>query len=246
MHTTLAAQLAQLELGHLAIGHDERSASTDIPESEAIEQTLGAVWSDLLALFPDTALEEDAEEIAWGLVNVFHRAAAKPNAQVDRATDEIRCLLASADGSEVHSSELEKQIARAQAAEAAMFGLEAFREAAAALHVNETGSSWRPATGSRLNRSATLTSAVVEGRDFLRAQRAATARQCRRERPSSLPAAGSRSPAPRTRRAPPTASVKPSIGCESTWSKWCSSTAGIRGGSTALPPPGPSGARLRR
>lgn len=116
MHTTLAAQLAQLELGHLAIGENERCASADIPHSEAIEQTLGAVWSDMLALFPDTALEDDAEEIAWGLVNIFHRAAAKRNAQVDRATDEIRCLLASADGSEVHSSELEKQIARAQAA----------------------------------------------------------------------------------------------------------------------------------
>ena len=101
------------------------------------------------ALFPDTALEDDAEEIAWGFVNLFHRAAAKRNAQVDRATDEIRCLLASADGSEVHSTELEEQIARAQAAEAAMLGLEAFREAAAALYLNETGSSWRPAAGSR-------------------------------------------------------------------------------------------------
>jgi len=51
-----------------------------------------------------------------------------------------------------------------------MIGLEAFREAAARLYMNETGSSWRPATGSRLNHSAALTSAVVDGRDFLRAR----------------------------------------------------------------------------
>jgi len=170
MHTSLAAQLAQLELGHLAIDRSDQPGTTDLPESEAIEQTLAAVWSDLLALFPDTALEEDAEEIAWGLVNIFHRAAAKRGIQLDRVTDEIRLLLASADGSEVHSTELEQQIARAQAAEAAMIGLEAFREASARLYINETGSSWRPATGSRLNHSRALTSAVVDGRDFLRAR----------------------------------------------------------------------------
>ena len=170
MHSTLAAQLAQLELGHLAIDHADQPVTTDLPETEAVEQTLGAIWSDLLALFPDTALEEDAEEIAWGLVNIFHRAAAKRSAELDRATDEIRVLLASADGSEVHTSELEKQIDRARAAEAAMLGLESFREAAALLYMNETGHSWRPATGSRLNHSSTLTSAVVDGRDFLRAR----------------------------------------------------------------------------
>lgn len=169
MHTSFAAQLAQLELGHLAIERVETNVA-DGPGDEAIEQVLAAIWSDLFALFPDTALEDDSEEIAWGLVNLFHRAAAKRNAQIDRATDEIRCLLASADGSEVHSTELERQIARAQAAETAMLGLEACREAAARLYLQETGSSWRPATGSRLNHGAALISAVVEGRDYLRAR----------------------------------------------------------------------------
>lgn len=170
MHTTLAAQLAQLELGHLSIEPAVANAAIDLPENAAVEQTLAAIWSDLLALFPDTAIDEDAEEIAWGLVNLFHRAAAKRAAQLDRATDEIRCLLGSADGSEVHSSELERQIARARAAEAAMLGLETFRDAAALLYLDETGSSWRPATGSRLNHGAALTSAVIEGRDYLRAR----------------------------------------------------------------------------
>ena len=170
MRTTLAAQLAQLKLGQLTIDRTRDQAETDIPPAEAVEQTLAAIWSDLFALFPDTVLERDSEEIAWGLVNLFHRAAAKRQLQVDRATDEIRCLLASADGSEVHSSELENQIAKAQAAEAAMIGLELFRETVAMLYLNETGSSWRPATGSRPNHDAKLTSAVVDGRDFLRAR----------------------------------------------------------------------------
>ena len=170
MHTRLSAQLAQLELGHLKIERIANADTSEPPDPEAVTQTLAAIWSDLFALFPETALEDDAEELAWGLVNLFHRAAAKRSAQVDRATDEIRCLLACADGSEVHTSELESQVDRARAAEAAMLGLESFREAAALLYMNETGSSWRPAGGSRLNHSAALTSAVVDGRDYLRAR----------------------------------------------------------------------------
>lgn len=170
MHTTLAAQLAQLELGHLKVERMGPASISEPPDPEAVTQTLAAIWSDLFALFPDTALEDDAEELAWGMVNLFHRAAAKRSAQIDRATDEIRCLVASADGSEIHTNELETHIDRARAAEAAMLALEGFREAAASLYMNETGSSWRPAGGSRLNHSRNLTSAVVEGRDYLKAR----------------------------------------------------------------------------
>jgi hypothetical protein len=173
MHTTLAAQLAALELGHLDIAALDRAHCTDPLDAEGAQQTLVAVWSDLFALFPDTALEDDAEELAWAFVNIFHRAAAKRSGQIDRATDEIRCLIASADGSEVHSSELETQVDRARAAEASMLGLETLREIAAALYLNETGSSWRPAGGSRVNHSAAGTSAVVDGREFLKARAAA-------------------------------------------------------------------------
>lgn len=170
MRTTLAAQLAQLELGTLNVQRPSADRTGELPPDDAAEQTLAAAWSDLFQLFPNTALENDAEEIAWGFVNLFHRAAVKRSAQIDRATDEIRCLIASNDGSEVHASELEEQVDRARAAEAAMIGLEGLREVAAALYLNETGSSWRPAGSSRLCHSAKLTSAVIDGREFLRAR----------------------------------------------------------------------------
>jgi hypothetical protein len=170
MHTSFSAQLAQLELGHLKVERSSGDAACDAPDPDAVAQTLAAIWSDLFALFPETAIEDDSEEIAWGMVNLFHRAAMKRGAQLDRATDEIRCLLASADGSEVHTSELEEWVGRARAAEAAMLALESIREEAALLYTNETGSSWRPAGGSRLNHSPALTSAVVDGRAFLRAR----------------------------------------------------------------------------
>jgi len=171
MPTTLAAQLAALELGHLTVSPAEAARGLAPPAAEAVSQTLAAVWSDLFALLSDTVLEPQAEELGWGFVNLFHRAATKASAQIDRATDEIRLLLANADGSEVHSGELEAQIDRAQDAENAMLALEALREAAAALYLAETGASWRPAGGSRLNHDSKTTSAVVQGRDFLRARR---------------------------------------------------------------------------
>jgi hypothetical protein len=170
MHTTLAAQLAALELGHLSIAALDRPSCADPIDADAAEQTLVAVWSDLFALFPGTALEDDAEELGWAFVNLFHRAALKRSGQIDRATDEIRCLIASGDGSEVHASKLENEIDRARAAEAAMLALESLRETAARLYLDETGHSWRPAGGSRVNHGASLTSAVVDGRDFLRAR----------------------------------------------------------------------------
>ncbi|MEQ7874256.1 DUF2493 domain-containing protein [Sphingomonas sp. ASV193] len=172
MRTTIAMQIAQLELGHLNCA-DLEPTSLDPPNAEASAQTLSAVWSDLFALFPDTVLELDTEELAWGMVNLFHRAAAKRAAALDRATDEVRLLVAEADGSEVHAGKLEEQVVRAQRAEASMLALESLREIAADLYSHETGHSWRPTGGSRLNHGVGLTSAVVDARAFLQARREA-------------------------------------------------------------------------
>jgi hypothetical protein len=51
-----------------------------------------------------------------------------------------------------------------------MISVEVFRECAAALYSREIGSSCRSATGSRLNHSRKATSALVEGRAFLKAR----------------------------------------------------------------------------
>lgn len=167
MYDSFTQQLAGLDLSGLSI-KPAPFDKTDFPCDDAIDQTLAGTWSDLFAMFADTALEADAEDIAWGFVNLFHRAASRKSSQLDRASDEIRALLACADGSEVHSSNLEEQVERAQAAEATMTAFERMRETTAALYLDEIGTSWRPMTGSRSNHSAQVTSAVVNARDFLR------------------------------------------------------------------------------
>ena len=169
MYTSFADQLAGLDLSGFSIGPAPLS-TTDFPVREAVVQTLEAVWSDLFAMVSGTALEADAEDLGWALVNIFHRSATRKSTAVDRATDEVRALIASADGSEVHTHDLETQVERAQCAESAMLALEEMREVAAALYLNEFGSSWKPVSSSRFNHSVMLTSALVEGRDFVRAR----------------------------------------------------------------------------
>lgn len=175
MQTSFAEQIAGLDLSGFTI-QAPPVTQTDFPCAEAVAQTLEGVWSDLFALFSDTALEADAEDLGWGLVNLFHRAAERKSVSVDRATDEVRALIATNDGSEILTHELETQIERAQCAEASMLALEEMREFAAALYMNEFGSSWKPVSSSRFNHGAMLTSAVVQGRDFLRARSAAKKR----------------------------------------------------------------------
>src|SRR3546814_6449008 len=88
----------------------------------------------------------------------------------------------------VHTHELETQVERAQCAEGAMLALEEMREVAAALYLNEFGSSWKPVSSSRFNHSAMLTSALVEGRDFLRDRKSTrlnSSHSCASRMPSS-------------------------------------------------------------
>ncbi|WP_299309647.1 DUF2493 domain-containing protein [uncultured Croceicoccus sp.] len=175
MHPQFHDQLAGLDLSGFSIG-PAPVGDADFPTTEQVSQTLEAIWSDLFAMFSGTALEADAEDIGWAFVNLFHRSAQRKSSALDRASDEVRALLASADGSEVHSSDLEDQVERAQCAEASMLALEEMREIAATLYLNEFGSSWKPVSSSRFNHGAMLTSALVEGREFLRARAASKRR----------------------------------------------------------------------
>lgn len=168
-------QLAGLDLAGFSIG-PAPVGDADFPTTEQASQTLEAIWSDLFAMFSGTALEADAEDIGWAFVNLFHRSAQRKSNALDRASDEVRALLASADGSEVHTSDLEDQVERAQCAEASMLAMEEMREIAATFYLNEFGSSWKPVSSSRFNHGAMLTSALVDGREFLRARAASKRR----------------------------------------------------------------------
>ncbi|WP_267347109.1 DUF2493 domain-containing protein [Sphingomonas sp. GM_Shp_2] len=168
MTTSLAAALAALELGHLEPKTDELAGMAP-PSTEALDQTTTAIWSDLFATLLNTSLERDIEELGWGLVNLFHRAASKKHATIDRLTDEIRLLIAEQDGSEVSSTDLEDKIELAKKIEEAATCYEHMRDTAASHYMRETGRSWVPSTGNRI--SLGVTSAIIDGQAFLRTRR---------------------------------------------------------------------------
>jgi hypothetical protein len=166
--TSLAAALASLELGHLEPRAQDVSGMAP-PPSQALEQTAAAIWSDLFATLNNTSLERDIEELGWGFVNLFHRAAARKHSTVDRLTDDIRLLIAEQDGSEINTSNLEDKIDLAKKIEEAAQCYEVMRDTAAGHYLRETGKSWIPATGNRI--SLGVTSAIVDGTAFRRARR---------------------------------------------------------------------------
>lgn len=168
MSTSLAAALAALELGHLEPRAEDLSGMAP-PPTEALEQTVTAIWSDLFTTMGNTALERDIEDLGWGLVNLFHRAAAKKHGLVDRLTDDIRLLLAEQDGSEISTANLEEKIDLAKKVEESAGAFEIMRDVAAAHYIRETGRSWVPSSGNRI--SLGVTAGIVDGHAFLRARR---------------------------------------------------------------------------
>src|SRR3546814_16889281 len=85
------------------------------------------------------------------MVNLFHRAAAKKHATIDRLTDDIRLLLAEQDGSEINTANLEEKIDLAKKIEESSSAIEVMRDTAAAHYLRETGRSWVPSTGNRIS-----------------------------------------------------------------------------------------------
>ena len=111
MRTTFAAQLAQLEIGSLSVQSLRPEALTDLPSDEAAAQTLAGIWSDLFALFPETAIEWNTSSIpstvpsspssGQTLTSVVIRS---PQPLAREETREIQSLRMRSSGSSIRSS----------------------------------------------------------------------------------------------------------------------------------------------
>lgn len=174
MHDPLHEQLARLGIGEAIAGGQLSIVTEDTPEpiptTEEIEATLTGAWNDLFSMIRETELSFARADIAWGFVHIFHRALEKAERRWDEAGYRVRELLDRQDGSEIATSELETATEMARAAEASMDACETMREIAADLYARETGRSWQPLSGNRLRHRDGETSAMVEGRTFLRAR----------------------------------------------------------------------------
>jgi hypothetical protein len=120
----------------------------------------------------DTRLEPDIEDLLWSTVNLFHRATDRIERELDDNEQAQRRSQKKQDGSEIRSVELERLTAAGQTLIERRNSMEFFRDYAADQFERHTHSAWRPRSGSMVNRRS-LTSSMIDSRDFLAAKRRA-------------------------------------------------------------------------
>ena len=143
-----------------------------LPEANAIGGAVADIFDALIATLRDTRLEPDLENLLWSTVNVFHRAADRVQRELDDNEDAQKRSQKEQDGSEIRSVELERLVAEGLTLVERRNSMELFRDLAADQFERNTGSAWRPRSGSMVNHR-TLTAAMIDSRDFLAAKRRA-------------------------------------------------------------------------
>jgi hypothetical protein len=143
-----------------------------LPEGRLVTGAMADIFDALVVTLQDTRLEPDLEDLLWGQVNLFHRAAERVERELDDNEQAQRRSQREQDGSEVKSVELEDLTRQGLTLIERRNSFELMRDTAADLYRTHTGSAWLPRHGSLVNRK-TLTAAMVDSRDFISARRRA-------------------------------------------------------------------------
>jgi hypothetical protein len=141
-----------------------------LPEGDAVVAAVDEIFDGLKSALGDTRLEPDLEELLWATVNLFHRATGRIERELDDNEQAQRRSQNEQNGSEVRSVELERLTAEGISLIERRDSMELFRDQAAERFELQTGSAWRPRSGSMVNHR-TLTAAMIDSRDFLAAKR---------------------------------------------------------------------------
>jgi len=163
--------LSELELYGYRPSLDEPDPRP-LPEDSQMQGAVIEIMDALIGSLDDTALEPDLEDLLWGAVNLFHRAADRLARQLDDNEVAQRRSQDDQDGSEIRSVELERLLVAGKGLIGRRDTLEAMRDQAADLYQTYMRTPWRPKYGSQVNHK-TATSAMVDSRDFLAAKRKA-------------------------------------------------------------------------
>jgi hypothetical protein len=164
------AAFQELTLYGLRPGTDEPDYRP-LPEPDAAETAIRQIADGVVDLISGSRLEDDAEDLLWSLVNVFHRKIARVERELDRNETEQRRLQREQDGSEINDVELQRAFVQGQSLLEQQNFYTAMRDLAAEHFQAHTGSVWMPASGSRTGSNRAHTAAVIDSRDFIAARR---------------------------------------------------------------------------
>jgi hypothetical protein len=141
-----------------------------LPEADTVRAELGAIVDGFAAMLADTRLEDDLDGLLWSFVNLFHRKIDRIERDLDANEQAQRRSQLEQNGSEVRSFELERLVDQGIGLVERRNAFEFCRDHAAEHYEAVTGSAWRPRSGSMVNHRA-LTSAMIDSREFIAAQR---------------------------------------------------------------------------
>ena len=157
------------DLEGVRIGRGGEELATDMPDAREAQLAVELIVTTLFDVLRDTRLEPAAQRLAWGIVNSFHHVADQWEGQADKAIREVQDLLRRADGSEIHSVELEQARDELEYLDEATDALRCMRDHAADVFHTETGRPWSAPRGSLV--SSKRTASVIAATDFLAARR---------------------------------------------------------------------------
>jgi hypothetical protein len=83
-----------------------------LPEAQTVAGTVADIFDAFVATLSNTRLEPDLEDLLWSTVNLFHRAVARIERQLDDNEQAERRSQKEQDDSEIRSVELERLIAK--------------------------------------------------------------------------------------------------------------------------------------
>jgi hypothetical protein len=163
--------LAELQLyGHRPF--QDEPDPRPMPEASTVGGAVADIFDALVSTLEETRLEPDLEDLLWSAVNLFHRATDRIERDLDDNEQAQRRSQKEQDGSEIRSVELERLTSEGLTLIERRNCMEFFRDQAAEQFERHTHSTWRPRAGSMVNHR-TLTSAMIDSRDFLAAKRRA-------------------------------------------------------------------------
>lgn len=164
-----AAVLDELTLYGVHRGSDEPDYRS-LPETSTIERSIAGMVDSLTEMLSDTRLEDELNELAWSLTNIFQRRLTQTQRQLDDTESKIRELQTIQDGSEVRDVELHRAVLEGHSLTEQRNAYEIMRDVACDHYHVLTGSTWLPRTGSKVSQR-NLTATMIESRDFISAKR---------------------------------------------------------------------------
>lgn len=150
--------------------YDDEPDDRPLPDDRQAAGAVADIFDAMVSTFTDTRLEPDLEDLLWGIVNVFQRAAERVERELDDNEVKQKRLQREQDGSEVASLDLERATREGITMIERRDAMEFFRDTGAELFRTHMRKPWTPRSGSKVNRKR-LTSAIVDSRDFTHARR---------------------------------------------------------------------------